>query len=338
MKNIFTKKNKQFKYESKMRMFIKTFVMTFTLILIVVTPVLATVTKIGDLNPGGREAPVIEEELDFLISSDSPFFDAFTYSKRVNILALGVNENEGLTDTIMLASLDIENKHLDLIWIPRDTYYYREGYKSSDLAQFKINAAYRKNPLNSAKAVSEVLMGIPINYYAVLSYDGVARIVDSMRGVPMDIPFHMKYDDPLDKPPLHVNIPKGEQVLDGDHAIQFLRYRSGYADADLGRIKAQQQFMKNAFKQCLSFELPNIARTVFNNVTSDINLRTALYLAGKAVGISSDDITTYMMPVGKVDHYVHPDVEKISEMLEEIYSIGQHAEEEAEEGEGSEAH
>ncbi|MCL1982037.1 MAG: LCP family protein [Clostridiales bacterium] len=324
-------------------MFIKTFLMTFLLVLVIVTPVLATGTIIGGLNPGGRDAPVLEDEWDFLVSPDNPFFDAFTYSKRVNILALGVNENEGLTDTIMLASFDIENKHVDLIWVPRDTYYYREGYKSSDLAQFKINAAYRKNPVNSAKAVSEILMGIPIDYYAVLSYDGVARIVDSMHGVPMDIPFHMVYDDPLDKPPLHVDIPKGEQVLDGNHAVQFLRYRAGYKDADLGRIKAQQQFMKNAFKQCLSFELPNIATTVFNNVTSDINIRTALYLASKAMGISSEDITTYMMPVGKVDHYVHPDMEKVAEMLEEIYSYGQAAEGEAEseagagEGEDSEA-
>ena len=153
-----------------------------------------------------------------------------------------------------------------------------------------------------------------------------------MGGVPMNIPFHMKYDDPYDDPPLHIDIPEGEQVLDGDHAVQFLRFRhsnsgSGYPsypDGDLGRIKAQQTFMENAFKKCIGFNLPKIAGEVYKNITSDMKLKTVLYLAGKAAGITGDDITTYQMP-GDADpnppYYVYPKDEEIEEMLREIYSI-----------------
>ncbi|MCL1981875.1 MAG: LCP family protein [Clostridiales bacterium] len=317
--------------------FVKTFLIALAVVMVITTPAAAFVGRTLDMPilGGGSEVGsihVIEEEMDILIPDDSPFFEAFTNSKKVNILLLGVNS--GLTDTIMLACFDIMNKHVDIIWVPRDTYYHRNGYYGE--AEHKINAAYRKNPVNSAKAVSEVLQGIPINYYVVLDYEGVAKIVDSMGGVPMDIPFDMKYRDPLDKPPLVIDLKKGQQVLNGEQAVQFLRYRKGYIDADLGRIKAQEQFMKNAFKQCLSFELPKIATTAYNNVTSDITLRKALYLASKGVGVSADDIETYMMPNNPdpdPPYYVYPKAKEISEMLTEIYSLGT-----AEEEEGEPAH
>ena len=124
---------------------------------------------------------------------------------------------------------------MDLISIPRDTYFHRDGYNSE--GENKINAAYRKDPVNTARAVSEVLLGMPINYYAVIDYKGVANIVDSMGGVPMDIEFNMKYTDPYDTPPLVINIPKGHQVLDGKHAVQFLRFRHGYVEGDIGRVE-----------------------------------------------------------------------------------------------------
>jgi len=331
------KKQKSDNKKNEVAVFAKTFIIAFVLILIVTTPVAAWMGKTLEITPGwDPDMPVLERDLDMevLIPEGSPFFDAFMSAKKVNVLALGVNQN--LADTIMLVSLDTKNKHADLIWVPRDTYYYRDGYYGE--AERKINASYRKNDvLIIARAVSEVLLGMPINYYVVFDYDGVANIVDAMGGVPMDIPFAMKYKDPLDKPPLIIDIPKGEQILDGEHAVQFLRYRKGYPEGDLGRIKAQQQFMNNAFKQCVSLELPKIAKTVYDNITSDISLKAALFLAGKGVGITGEDINTYMMP-GWADpdppYYVHPKKKDIADILAEIYSIGIIEEEEPEEGDG----
>ena len=140
----------------------------------------------------------------------------------------------------------------------------------------------------------------------------------------MDIEFNMKYTDPYDDPPLVINIPKGHQVLDGEHAVQFLRYRKGYLEGDIGRIKAHQQFMKSAFKQCLSFNLPKIAKTVFNNIESDITIGETLSIAKSAAGISGDDIETYLLPSTPLPdppYYVIPDAEGIADMINQIYSI-----------------
>lgn len=277
---------------------------------------------------GESEANLMDEMTTPLYDKNSPFFEAFQDKQRVNILLLGLNS--GLTDTIMLASFDMEAKHVDLISVPRDTYYYRDGYKNP--AQFKINAAYHRDPVNTATAVSEVLLGMPIHYYAVVEYDGISNIVKSMGGIPMDIPFTMKYNDPYDKPPLKIYIKKGQQVLDGEHAIQFLRFRhanrgsgyKSYPEGDIGRVKAQQNFMKAAFKQMLSFDLPKITKTIFENVDSDIDWGMAAKIAQKAVGMSPESIETYLLPNNpdpEPPFYVYPQAEEIAQMLTEIYSI-----------------
>lgn len=307
---------------SPMQSFLRTFLIAFIVFVILCTPGLAIFGKVADyklFDPEG-ESVVLEEQFDAIVDEESPFFNAFKDKKRVNILLLGVNDN--LTDTIMLASFDTDAKHMDVISIPRDTYYHRKGYNSE--GENKINAAYRGNPVNTAKAVSEILLGMPINYYAVIDYKGVENIVDAMGGVPMDIKFDMKYKDPYDKPPLVINIPKGYQVLDGKHAVQFLRYRKGYVEGDIGRVKAHQEFMKSAFKQCLSFNLPKIAKTVFENVESDITLGKATSIATKAMGIGGDDIETYLLPSTPLPdppYYVIPDAEGTAEMINQIYSI-----------------
>ena len=330
------------KHRSKGQAFLRTFAIAFIICVLFGTAAFCGIEAIGNINPfntDDEENVVLadeEELLSVLVTGDSPFFDAFTKSNRVNVLLLGVNG--GMTDTIMLVSFDQDAKHVDVISIPRDTYYERDGATSE--AAKKINAAYKDNPVNTAKAVSEILLGIPINYYAVIEYDGVKNIVDAMGGVPMNITVKggMHYKDPYDTPPLVIDIPEGEQVLDGEHAVQFLRYRKGYAMGDLGRVEAQQEFVRSAFKQCLSFDLPKIAKTVFENVDSDITIGVALNLATKAIGISGDAITTYTLPVDiqqEAPYYVFPKTEEISNMLTEMYMIGDDAET-AEDGENAE--
>lgn len=263
---------------------------------------------------------ILEEELPIIASKDSKFYDVFKKSDKVNVLLLGVNQN--LTDTIMLVSYDKKKDHIDLISIPRDTEYHREGYDS--VAERKINAAYKGNPLNTAKAVSDILEGMPINYYAVIDYKGVEKIVDTMGGVPMNLPKAIRYRDPKDTPPLIIDIPAGEQILDGKNAVKFLRYRKGYADGDIGRIKAQQEFMNSALNQAISFKLPKIIKVAVKNLDTDMKIGTATNLALKAKNMKEGSMTTYLLPgipPTGAPWYWTPDEEKIEEMLEIIYGL-----------------
>jgi LCP family protein required for cell wall assembly len=310
------------KTKSAKSTFIRYFIVTFIIGVIVMTPISSFFGRVSDIPIFGDTETNLMDEMPVLVEEDSIFYEAFQDKNRINVLMMGINQN--LADTIMVASFDYDARHVDLISVPRDTYYYRKGYYNP--GALKINAIYQNThePLETAIVVSELLLGMPIHCYAIVDYEGIKEIVDTMGGVPMRIPPGMKYSDPSDNPPLYINIPEGDQVLDGELSVQFLRFRKGYREGDIGRIKAQQEFMKSAFKQMLGFDLPKITKVIVENIESDITLGTAMKIAKKAVGMSSDSIETYIMPHTLQDvapYYVYPDSEGIAEMITQIYSI-----------------
>jgi LCP family protein required for cell wall assembly len=283
-----------------------------------------TVFDEPEMSPVG----VTEDKLNILIPASGVFATDpdFTDSKRVNILLFGntVNSSEaiGLTDTIMLGSFDPDTKRLDIISIPRDTYYERENYAYG--GYLKINSVMETEGVKAAcESIHDVLRGVPINYCAVINYDGVANIVEAIGGVPMDIPFNMHYTS--QKHGLYIDLKKGEQRLNGEQAVQFLRFRSGYNDADIGRITAQQQFVRSAVKEAIGGNLPTVAQAVLDNVDSDLDIRAMLYILSNASGMSFDDVTGRMLPgtgeyINKLSFWVAADDEEVVRMMREVYT------------------
>ncbi len=302
--------------------FVKVFLVCLVLFTLILIPVVKVISGVQIFNGIEGVNEGIEEEMSVLVDPNSPFFDAFSEANRVNMLVVGVNDN--LTDTIMLVSWDMGLNHVDVISVPRDTYYERPGYTSA--GQRKINAIYASEGIvGTANAVSTILKGIPINYYAIIDYEAVKAIVDGIGGVPIYVPKAMKYDDPYDDPPLHISIPAGQQVLDVEHAIQYLRFRKGYANGDIGRVQAQQEFIKALFKQCIDNGIVDSAKLITSNIQSDVTLGAATKYALKAVGLEGNDIETYTLPgdgqyIGNTSYYVHfPDQTEV--MLQTIYGM-----------------
>lgn len=293
------------------------YLIIFTLVMI---PVQLILRELGGIRLFSGTQSIIKD-MGYLVDEDSPFYKEFKNSERVNVLVMGLND--GLTDTIMLASYDMKNQKVDVISIPRDTYYYRSDYISPS-AQ-KINAIFSSDGvIGTARAVSDVLLGIPINYYAVIDYNGVSKVVDSMGGVPMNIPFHMVYNDPYDTPPLKIDIAEGDQVLDGETAIEYLRYRHGYTQGDIGRVGAQQLFVKAAFKQAIGKDFIKVIKTTIANVDSDLPLGMALKIGTKGLGLEAESITTYLTPgasgTSNGASYWRTDSQEIELMIRQIYA------------------
>lgn len=259
-------------------------------------------------------------------------------SERINIVAMGVGI-QPLADTIMVISCNPNDKTFDIISIPRDTYYYVEGHESGD--HRKINAAYaRDREEGILKGVSDIL-GIPIHNYLKIRYKGVEELVDMIGGVSVNVPFHMKYEDITDIPPLYIDIEEGYQVLDGENAVKYLRYRhgnekdekgnyiEGYHNQDLGRTKAQQKFIISAVKQSLNFNLPNIIKKGFEVVKTNMDLEEVLVYVSQFGKIDTEKIDTYNLPGNskylKVNgisysYYVYNE-EKVNELIDKIYNI-----------------
>lgn len=309
-----------------MKKFFKTFIIAFLVALLALIPINWGLEKIGEVRLFAGDVNLMDE-MNSLVNENSTFFNQFPESERVNILVMGINGH--MTDTIMLGSYDLKNQRVDVISIPRDTYYARPGYDSA--AQRKINSIYgSEGVVPFAEAVSDVLFGIPINNYVIVEYDDVGEIVEAIGGVPVNIEFDMDYEDPYDTPPLRIHFKEGPTVLNGEDAIKFLRYRKddkpgyGYAQGDIGRVAAQQAFIKSAFKESLGFSLPKVAKTTMETVESDLNLQMAVKLATKAAGLEATDMKTWTVEgeSGTKDgaSYWFADEHKVKAMLTEIYT------------------
>lgn len=274
-------------------------------------------------NPNNDEDNVDEIE-------GTPLERAMKKSSRVNVLLIGLEGPR--TDTIMVASFDRKTKELDIMSIPRDTYYPRDGY--SKYGEFaKINSVYGTDE-RKQEAVLEAIVDltkIPIEHYVIVEYDGVRAAVEAVGGVEFNVPFYMKYTDPYDKPPLYIRVPGGNQLINGDKAIELLRFRQGdpgyqsYPNGDLGRIKTQQEFIKAAIKKSLSFKLPSVISAVYPYVKTNFTLTELLGLAGDVVGFSTANINSITLPgvdeyIGKYSFYI-PNVEEIIKNLYNLYNV-----------------
>ncbi len=141
--------------------------------------------------------------------------------------------------------------------------------------------------------------GIPVDYYAQVNLSGFRGIVDAIGGVEMYVPEDMYYNDPYQD--LHINIKKGQQTLNGEQAEDFVRFRSGYARADLARLDAQKMFMSAFLKKLFSAssipKIGNIITEIQKNLYTNLPLDDTLYFANKAISIDlSTGITMTTLP------------------------------------------
>ncbi|MCK9479587.1 MAG: LCP family protein [Firmicutes bacterium] len=217
---------------------------------------------------------------------------------RANILVMGLDNDSLHTDTIMLFSLDNINKKVSVLSIPRDTRIVFDGQYD------KINHlyGYKGNEENTIQAVTQIT-GIPIHYYAVVNFVGFRNIIDILGGVEFDVPNvnntgGMFYNDPVQN--LKISLKAGPQRLSGKQAEGLVRFRSGYPEADLGRIKMQQQFVKELIKQKLQLRYITKAAEIYNEVVkstkTNYTLSDAAYHAVIAKSIDTENVETFSLP------------------------------------------
>ena len=165
--------------------------------------------------------------------------------RKVNILLLGVDERKGdrgRSDTILLLSMDWLTHRTRLLSIPRDTRVMLGKHYD------KINASYASGgPEGTAKAVED-LLGVPVHYYVLTNFRGLAEIVDALGGVPVVVEKAMNYDDPYQD--LHIHLKPGAHVLDGRQALGYVRFRNE-PEGDIARTRRQQQFILSMVAQAI---------------------------------------------------------------------------------------
>lgn len=230
-----------------------------------------------------------------------------------NFLVMGHDRAALLTDVIMLINYNINTSSVTLMQFPRDTYV------SYDVPTHKINATFstyynqalsegkdqetaRLSALESVADMFEESLGITIYKSAVMNLDGFSGIVDALGGVEVNVPSDLYYSDPAQG--LYINLRAGYQTLNGEQAEQFVRYRAGYLQADLGRENAQKIFMsafiqkaKNSINISNVGTLTNIATEIINNLTTNITVSDMVYFAKSFLGgVSLSNINMMTVP------------------------------------------
>lgn len=208
----------------------------------------------------------------------------------------------GNTDTMMMATYDTKNQTVDVLNIYRDTMVNAPW----DIK--RINSVYNaadggEEGIESLKTYLRQLLGFAPDYYVTIEWDAVGQLVDAIGGVDFYVPYEMHYYDPTQN--LRINQAKGQRTLDGDDAMQVIRWRknndgSHTSVGDIGRVEIQQDFLQAVVEQCLTTinisTIPKFAQIFMEQVTTDIPLGTIVWFGQRAMGLSSENLRFHSLP------------------------------------------
>jgi polyisoprenyl-teichoic acid--peptidoglycan teichoic acid transferase len=163
-------------------------------------------------------------------------------TNRLTVLLVGIDTNERRasqgatlnTDALMLVSISDDQSELTLVSLPRDTVDIPLG--DGSIWDRKINGLYATQGIDALVGAMEELYGVPIDGHLALDMDDLVTLVDAVDGVTVDPPTR------LVDPPIGLDVQPGEQVLDGETALSYVRTR---VDQDYGRMGRQQEVVQS---------------------------------------------------------------------------------------------
>jgi LCP family protein required for cell wall assembly len=255
--------------------------------------------------------------------------------KPVAIALLGLDSREhggGLnTDVMMVAVLNPNTESATVVSIPRDSKIDVDGYKARKANEFYAafyntakkegmeTAEAQANAKQHVRTVLGQLFDIEVKYTAVINFQGFADVVDALGGVEVNVDMRMKYKDSQDG--TDIDLQEGVQVLDGDKALDFVRYRKSNdgtnMSSDFDRNKRQSEVIGALVDKMKSLsgaaKLGSVIEAVGNNVKMDMPSKEIQNLVQKYFGISRNDVTFIPLEGNWESPYVYLDDAKLDE-------------------------
>lgn len=284
------KKKKKFKKMTVMEITILTLIilLLISFIYMLVKPTLRQTQPLGNIE-GVLDKDYSSYELREEENADDGLDIDQLIEGQLTVLCLGFDE-EGLnTDVMMLFLFDIKNHAINVLQIPRDS-FVNIGETG------KINSVYsvgdeELTPINRVVDIVRETFAIPIDRYITINCDDIPPVVNLIGGIPIDVPEQIVYEaDKIINP--------GEQVLTGEQAEWFVRFRHDYMEGDIGRVKAQRIFLAAAMNKMknmgasLITKLPELSEYINSDLTSG----ELSSLAEFATNVEMEDVSVYMVP------------------------------------------
>jgi LCP family protein required for cell wall assembly len=169
------------------------------------------------------------------------YFDYEYADKRPDGFDGEIREIE--TDTIILARINKETGEAIYCPIPAITQITVNGHVTT------LEKLYYRKGIDALREQVTALTGLPIDYHAIVTLDGLSHIIDDLGGVEFHVPENMNYVD-LEQN-IEIDIMSGTQLLDGKNATDMLRYWS-YSDEDVSRRRVGCNFLKALVKKVMT--------------------------------------------------------------------------------------
>lgn len=256
-----------------------------------------------------------------------PFAWPLRLSRRVNVLIIGVDitlnnqrqvVNVARADTLMLISFDPQRNRISGLSIPRDTRAAVPG-----VGEQKINSSFAYGgPSLTVRAVQD-LTGVPVHYYVKLGPNSFARIIDAIGGIEVDVERDMKYTDTWAG--LYIDLKKGRQVLTGEQAMHYVRFRRDEL-GDIGRVARQQKLLLVLFDKLKSpstvFSAPALLRAFVENTQTNLSMTELITLGMFTSRMEGAELNFRTLPGSFGEIYWEPDPDQIrQELLEMFYGV-----------------
>jgi LCP family protein required for cell wall assembly len=230
----------------------------------------------------------------------SPVARSLIKEERIRGLVIGSDyeDNTRHSDTMMVISYDPRNRFLDILSIPRDTMvsipempavhrmneiFAHEFHHSGK--NFTMTSLALKNVIETMLS-SGTANGFSIPYFFTIDYGGFRSFIDALGGVYVHVTEPMNYDDNWGH--LHIHFEPGTYLLDGKHALEYVRFRG--RSADQGRVRRQQIFVREVLKRlknpALLWRVPSYAKAVLAGFHTNFSVwdMAVLLLEGRHVG------------------------------------------------------
>ncbi len=203
--------------------------------------------------------------------------------KPLNILILGSDRRAGQpnlgarSDTLLVVRLDPQTGSISMLSVPRDLMVTIPGYGPN-----KINAAYSFGGAKLSLEVVKQLLGIPINDFIDINFDGFIGVINKLGGAYLMID-RGYYNNTAVTGYASIDINPGYQRLNGSQTLDWVRFRHDQ-NGDFTRIVRQQMFLREMKRELAASarlsSLPRflaVASIISHNVTSDISSLGKLY-------------------------------------------------------------
>ena len=229
----------------------------------------------------------------------------------------GKTTSRGRTDSIVLLTINSEEKSVKLTSFMRDCYVSIPGKESN-----RINAAYAKGGVALLYDTLKENFGIVPDNYVLVNFEDFRTIVDSLGGI--DIKLSKKEADYLNKTnyisqPANRNVTEGLNHMNGDQALGYSRVRhvatKEKENSDFGRTNRHREVIRAIITQLRKLgyvDLFKFGLECLPLVTTDADAETIEKYLNMIIDIGINDIVIEDFRIPQDGTYNYLTVDKMS--------------------------